>query len=169
MSSVSSLCSTTARVQPRCRARGRRSAGSWTATLSTRLSRRQHRRSVTATMRSSQRCPCLAPWMPMSARSWPMHLSASRSRGAQQSCRRARLAKKFYIIEEGQAEAFKNGTKVMDFSVGDYFGELALITDQPRAATVSAKGPCKLLSVDSRSFKRLLNVTDLLERTNRYK
>lgn len=79
------------------------------------------------------------------------------------------VGKKFYILEEGAATATKNGSKVMDFSVGDYFGELALITDQPRAATVSAKGNCKMLSVDSGSFKRLLNVNDLLERSNRYK
>mmetsp|Transcript_46741 Transcript_46741/g.123520 ORF Transcript_46741/g.123520 Transcript_46741/m.123520 type:complete len:402 (-) Transcript_46741:140-1345(-) len=79
------------------------------------------------------------------------------------------VGKKFYILEEGAAVAMKNGTKVMDFGVGDYFGELALITDQPRAATVIAKGSCKMLSVDSRSFKRLLNVNDLLERSNKYK
>mmetsp|Transcript_33918 Transcript_33918/g.85716 ORF Transcript_33918/g.85716 Transcript_33918/m.85716 type:complete len:402 (-) Transcript_33918:140-1345(-) len=79
------------------------------------------------------------------------------------------VGKKFYILEEGAASALKNNTKVMDFGVGDYFGELALITDQPRAATVIAKGSCKMLSVDSRSFKRLLNVNDLLERSNKYK
>merc|ERR1719401_418056 len=76
---------------------------------------------------------------------------------------------KFYIIEEGTAEAIKHGNKVMDFAVGDYFGELALITNQPRAATVVAKGACKLLSLDSGSFKRLLNVNDLLERSTKYK
>jgi len=79
------------------------------------------------------------------------------------------VGQKFYIIEDGAAEAFKNDSKVMDFGVGDYFGELALITNQPRAATVTAKNACKLLSIDSKSFKRLLNVNDLLERSNRYK
>jgi len=72
---------------------------------------------------------------------------------------------KFYIIEEGGAFATKGGVKVMDYGVGDYFGELALITNQPRAATVVAQGACKLLSLDSGSFKRLLNVNDLLERS----
>ena len=76
--------------------------------------------------------------------------------------------KKFYIIEDGEAVANKNGTQVMSYSPGDYFGELALIRNQPRAATVTAKTPCKLLSVDSGSFKRLLNVNDLLERANKY-
>jgi cAMP-dependent protein kinase regulator len=76
--------------------------------------------------------------------------------------------KKFYILEDGEAVATKNGSQVMSYNAGDYFGELALIRNQPRAATVTTKTPCKLLSVDSGSFKRLLNVNDLLERANKY-
>merc|ERR1719230_1602365 len=44
----------------------------------------------------------------------------------------------FFIIEEGEASATKNGVEVMKFSSGDYFGELALINNKPRAATVTA-------------------------------
>jgi len=77
---------------------------------------------------------------------------------------------KFYIIEEGEAVATKDGQQVMRYAVGDYFGELALIRNQPRAATVKCKdaGMVKLLSLDSASFKRLLNVQDLLDRTKKY-
>lgn len=74
----------------------------------------------------------------------------------------------FYIIEEGEAIADKNGSEVMSYGVGDYFGELALIRNQPRAATVKAKSLVKALSIDSGSFKRLLNVADLLERSSKY-
>jgi len=79
------------------------------------------------------------------------------------------VGSKFYIIEEGAAFASKNGTRVMDYGVGDYFGELALITNQPRAATVTSKGTSRLLSIQKSSFNRLLNVNDLLERSNKYK
>merc|ERR1712194_318806 len=75
---------------------------------------------------------------------------------------------KFYIVEEGEASATKGGVQVMTYNPGDYFGELALIRNQPRAATVVCKGPSKLLSIDSGSFKRLLNVNDLLERSAKY-
>merc|ERR1712190_121735 len=75
---------------------------------------------------------------------------------------------KFYIVEEGEAKATKGGVEVMTYSAGDYFGELALIRNQPRAATVVTKTASKLLSIDSGSFKRLLNVNDLLERSNKY-
>merc|ERR1719384_67017 len=44
----------------------------------------------------------------------------------------------FYIVEEGACVAQKDGASVMNYKVGDYFGELALIKNQPRAATVIA-------------------------------
>ncbi len=68
----------------------------------------------------------------------------------------------FYIIEEGEAYAmkvFSEGEavqRVKEYQRGAYFGELALIRDEPRAASVYAKTNCKLLSLDRMSFKRLL-------------
>ena len=43
-----------------------------------------------------------------------------------------------------------------NYSEGSYFGELALIRDEPRAASVKAITDCKFLSLDRDSFKRLL-------------
>jgi len=76
--------------------------------------------------------------------------------------------KKFYIIEEGEVLVLKSGQQVSQYGVGDYFGELALIRNQPRAATVTAKGFAKVLVLDRGPFQRLLNVSDLLERATQY-
>jgi len=78
------------------------------------------------------------------------------------------VGNKFYILEEGAAVATKDGAEVMSYNSGDYFGELALIRNQPRAATVTAKGNGRFLSIDSKSFKRLLNVAELMERATQY-
>jgi cAMP-dependent protein kinase regulator len=83
-------------------------------------------------------------------------------------CKQGDEGNKFYIVEEGGAVATKEGRQVMSYSEGDYFGELALIRNQPRAATVTAQGKAKLLSIDSKAFNRLLNVNDLLERSTKY-
>eukprot|EP00931_Biecheleriopsis_adriatica_P121585 TRINITY_DN9664_c0_g2_i1.p1 TRINITY_DN9664_c0_g2~~TRINITY_DN9664_c0_g2_i1.p1 ORF type:complete len:403 (+),score=130.72 TRINITY_DN9664_c0_g2_i1:145-1353(+) len=78
------------------------------------------------------------------------------------------VGQKFYILEEGNAVAKKNGTEVMQYGAGDYFGELALINNKPRAATVTTKTEARLLSVDARSFKRLINVEVLMQKASSY-
>jgi len=69
---------------------------------------------------------------------------------------------KFYIVEEGSLYAEKNfpdeGKKrVMDYKAGDYFGELALLKNQPRAASVIVcSDVAKVLSMSRLSFSRML-------------
>ncbi|CBZ51945.1 putative CAMP-dependent protein kinase regulatory subunit [Neospora caninum Liverpool] len=62
----------------------------------------------------------------------------------------------FYILLEGTAEAIKNDKVVMEYKKGGFFGELALLKDQPRAATVVAKSHVQVAYMDRKSFKRLL-------------
>ena len=67
---------------------------------------------------------------------------------------------KFYIIEEGECQAFKTVGEeqrlVLEYKPGDYFGELALLRNEPRAATVMATSSVvKVLALDRRCFKRL--------------
>ena len=59
----------------------------------------------------------------------------------------------------------------MHYKEGDYFGELALINDQKRAATVKAKGDIQLAVLDRAAFKRLLGpIEDLMKRNaDKYK
>ncbi|OHS99381.1 cAMP-dependent protein kinase regulatory subunit [Tritrichomonas foetus] len=67
----------------------------------------------------------------------------------------------FYIILQGECIVSKaeNGgepKEVGRLRSGDYFGELALMQNTPRAATVSAGDNCKLVKLDRASFHRLL-------------
>lgn len=80
---------------------------------------------------------------------------------------------KFYILEDGETYAekiFNPGEptqRVKDYKKGDYFGELALIRNEPRAASVVAVTDCKLLSLDRLSFKRLLGpIENILKRNS---
>ncbi len=53
----------------------------------------------------------------------------------------------------------------MKYKKGDYFGERALIKNEPRAANVIAKTDCTVVSMDRHSFKRLLGpLEELLKR-----
>jgi cAMP-dependent protein kinase regulator len=78
---------------------------------------------------------------------------------------------KFYIVEEGDLvveKVYVAGTpsqEVMNYKGGDYFGELALIRNEPRAATVVAKTDCRLLSLTRRTFMMMLGpLEDILRR-----
>ena len=53
----------------------------------------------------------------------------------------------------------------MHYSSGDYFGERALMKNEPRAANVIAKTDCVVLCLDRHSFKRLVGpIEDILKR-----
>ena len=69
----------------------------------------------------------------------------------------------FYILVEGEAKATKKENPdqaVMSYKPGDYFGELALLRGEPRAANVIATENCKVICLDRKSFKRLLGPLD---------
>ncbi len=76
----------------------------------------------------------------------------------------------FYIISEGHVLVKKDGQEVARLKTGDYFGELALMFNQERAATVIALGEVKTIRLDRKSFKLLLgSCEELLKRnTNIY-
>lgn len=53
----------------------------------------------------------------------------------------------------------------MQYEKGDYFGELALLKNQARAATIIAKTDCKSVCVNKESFVRMLgNIEEILNR-----
>jgi len=75
------------------------------------------------------------------------------------------------LLQEGEAVATKtlDQTKgpeeVLKYKVGDFFGERALIKNEPRAANVVAMSDCVLVSLDRHSVKRLLGpIENLLKR-----
>ena len=75
---------------------------------------------------------------------------------------------KFFILDEGEAIAIKENMNLKrKYSKGDYFGELALLKNAPRAASVKAITDCKVLSLDRPAFKRLLGpLEDILKRNS---
>jgi MFS family permease len=59
---------------------------------------------------------------------------------------------RFYLIESGEASVVRDGTEVARLEPGGYFGEIALVQDVPRTATVRAVSDLALLALDRDEF-----------------
>jgi CRP-like cAMP-binding protein len=64
--------------------------------------------------------------------------------------------REFFVLVDGAADVRRNGRKVSALGSGDFFGEIALVSDRPRTATVTTTVPVRLLVVTDRAFRELM-------------
>src|ERR1043165_9739076 len=77
-------------------------------------------------------------------------------------CRENESEDRFYMILEGEAEVTKSinnseSRLLKTLGPGDFFGEMALIHNAPRAATVTARSALTTLELDKTAFDRVLH------------
>ena len=77
-------------------------------------------------------------------------------------CRENEVENRFYMILEGDVEVTKSinnseARLLKTLGPGDFFGEMALIHNAPRAATVKAKTSLTTLELDKADFDRVLH------------
>jgi CRP-like cAMP-binding protein len=65
-------------------------------------------------------------------------------------------ADKYFIVVEGEVEVVRAGGQSETLGPGEFFGEMAIMRDMPRAATVRATKPTTLLSMDKDTFRALV-------------
>ncbi len=70
--------------------------------------------------------------------------------------RQGEKGREFFVIIEGSADVTVDGAKVASLGAGDFFGEMALVTEERRTATVTAAAPMRGLVIVDRAFARLL-------------
>ncbi|KAK8055424.1 cAMP-dependent protein kinase regulatory subunit [Apiospora rasikravindrae] len=78
----------------------------------------------------------------------------------------------FYLLEQGECDAYldQNGQRnhVKHYKKGDYFGELALLNDAPRAASVVSTSDVKVATLGKSAFARLLGPVEGIMRRTKY-
>ena len=65
--------------------------------------------------------------------------------------------REFFVLVEGSADVRRRNRKVNTLGGGDFFGEIALVSQRPRTATVTTSSPVRALVVTEQSFRSLLD------------
>ena len=71
--------------------------------------------------------------------------------------------REFVVLVEGAAEVRRKGTVINQLGDGDFLGEIALVADVPRTATVTTTWPSRLLLLTDRAFRSLLRESPSLQ------
>jgi CRP-like cAMP-binding protein len=70
--------------------------------------------------------------------------------------REGRPGREFFVLVSGTADVTKKGKKIAKLGAGEWFGEIALLTDSPRTATVTATSAVDVLVVTERRFREVV-------------
>ncbi|MGH3104709.1 MAG: cyclic nucleotide-binding domain-containing protein [Gaiellaceae bacterium] len=65
--------------------------------------------------------------------------------------------REFFVLLDGTVDVTAGGAPKRTMGPGDFFGEIALVSDSPRTATVTATSPLRALVISDHAFRGLLN------------
>lgn len=79
-------------------------------------------------------------------------------------CKEGETGSDFFVIMEGEAEVTREGKQLATLVSGDFFGEVALVEDVPRVATVTTTAPVRCFVLTRGRFLHLLDDLPDVER-----
>jgi CRP-like cAMP-binding protein len=79
-------------------------------------------------------------------------------------CKEGQVGREFFVIVEGEVDVTRKGRKVNRQGGDEFFGEIALLEEVPRTASVTAKTPVRLFVLTGRDFRSLVDSSPSVER-----
>ena len=79
-------------------------------------------------------------------------------------CREGEIGREFFVIVDGEVEVTRGGERVTTLGEGSFFGEIALIEDWRRTATVTAARELRFFVMTNRAFWGLLDSKPEIQR-----
>jgi CRP/FNR family cyclic AMP-dependent transcriptional regulator len=71
--------------------------------------------------------------------------------------REGEMGQEFFVIVEGEVSVTKDGREIRKLGAGDFFGEIALLQDVRRTATVTATTPLRFFVLTRQGFRSLVS------------
>jgi MFS family permease len=99
-----------------------------------------------------RRLPIFRPLPPATIDQLASELIAVRATAGEQIIREGDSGDRFYAIADGEVDVSSEGQHMATLGEGDYFGEIALLRDVPRTATVTAKTDVRLYALERDEF-----------------
>ena len=96
--------------------------------------------------------PVLAPLAPATLETLASRLERARFAAGDEVMRQGEPGERFYVIATGEVEVLEDGVKVRTEGPGEFFGEIALLRDSPRTATVQAISDLELVALGRDDF-----------------
>ena len=114
-----------------------------------------------------RKCPLFAEHPPAMLAEFAERMKQETFAPGETIIRQGDIGDKFYVIESGTVDvsALKDGKAVRTATLteGDFFGEVALLTGEPRNATIVAQTEVKVLSLEREHFNEALKRSKTLE------
>jgi CRP/FNR family transcriptional regulator, cyclic AMP receptor protein len=77
--------------------------------------------------------------------------------------RQGDAGQEFFIVLDGTIRVERDGMTIASQGPGEFVGEIALVDEAPRSATVICETPCRLLVIGHREFHELLQEQRAIE------
>jgi CRP-like cAMP-binding protein len=71
--------------------------------------------------------------------------------------REGEIGHEFFVIVDGEVVVAKEGQEIRRLSAGDFFGEIALLWESRRTATVTAASPLRFFVLTRQAFRGLVD------------
>lgn len=79
-------------------------------------------------------------------------------------CKEGQIGHEFFVIVDGKLKVTRKGRRVATRDSGEFVGEIALLEELPRTATVTAETPVRLFVMLRHDFRHLLDESPQVER-----
>ena len=79
-------------------------------------------------------------------------------------CKEGTPGREFFVLVDGKVDVSRKGRRVTTLGGGDFVGEISLLEQSPRTATVTAKTPVRFFVLTARDFRHVVDQFPSVER-----